>query len=197
MRGAGSCFGKESAEDSSQIISNPAKTVLNKLWWRIPAPCPLLAALHTNRWLKSRKYGSFPCCSEAAVICCGSLSLLYCPSRLAGSSSFVGFHAVLGIPASCSIPALPSRDEQTQSKESHLSLHYHCSGDLFLFRSHRLMLTIYLLLTSSVSPAFHSHPAPLWWWARRLKEEVPCCFAMGRPTEFMFTQTCPFSNTIK
>lgn len=150
MRGAGSCLGKESAEDSPQINSNPAKTILNKLWWRIPAPCPLLAAFHTVRCLKSRKYGSFHCCSAAAVIRRGSLSLLYCPSRLAGSRFLAGFHAVLGVPASCSVPALTSRDEHTQSEESHLSLHNHCSSALSHFCPHKQILSIYLLLTSSV-----------------------------------------------
>ena len=150
MRGAGSCLGKESAEGSLQINLNPAKTILNKLWWRIPAPCPLLAALHTDRCLKSRKYGSLHCCSAAAVICCGSLSLLYCPSRLAGSRSLAGFHAVLGIPAGCSVPALTSRDEHRQSEESHLSFHNHCSSDLSHFCPLKQILSIYLLLTSSV-----------------------------------------------
>lgn len=161
MRGAGSCLGKESAEDSLQINSNPAKTILNKLWWRIPAPCPLLAALHTDRCLKSRKYGSFHCCSAVAVIRCGSLSLLYCP-RLAGSRSLAGFHAVLSVPASCSVPALTSRDEHMQSEESHLSLHNHCRSDLSHFCPHRQIPSIYLLLTSSgfsrlsLSPCSHS-----------------------------------------
>lgn len=195
MRGAGSCLGKESAQDSPQINSNLAKTILNKLWRRIPAPCPLLAALHTDRCLKSRKYGSFHCCSAAAVIRRGSLSLLYCPSSWAGSRSLAGFHAVWGVPANCSIPALTSRDEHMQSEESHLSLHNHCSSDLFHFCPREQILSICLHLSSSVFPAFR--PAPLQWWEHRLKEEVPCCLAVGRPTEITLTQISPFGNTIK
>lgn len=183
MRGAGSCLGKESAEDSPQINSNPAKTILNKLWWRIPAPCPLLAAFHTDRCLKSRKYGSFHCCSAAAVIRCGSLSLLYCPSRLAGSRFLAGFHAVLGVPASCSVPALTSRDEHTQSEESHLSLHNHCSGALSLLSPQADPEHLFTPHFQCFFPAFRSHPAPLQRWEHRLKEEVPFCLSTGRPTE--------------
>lgn len=142
MREARSCLEKESAEDSLQINTNPAKTILNKLWWRIPAPCPLLAALHTDRCLKSRKYGSFHCCSAAAVIRCGSLSLLYCPSSLAGSRSLAGFHAVLGVLASCSIPVLTSRDEHTQSEGSHLPFH-NCSTSLTSLPTSRSWPSIY------------------------------------------------------
>lgn len=160
MRRAGSCVGKESTEDSPQINSNPAKTILNKLWWRIPAPCPLLAALHADRCLKSRKYGSFHCCSAAAVIRRGSPSPLYCP-RLTGSRSLAGFHAVLGVPASCSVSALTSRDKHMQTEESQLSLHNHCSSDLSHFCPHKHILSTYFLLTSSIFSRLSLSPSSL------------------------------------
>lgn len=159
MRKAGICLGKESTEDSPQMNSNPAKTILNKLWWRIPAPCPLLAALHTDRCLKSRKYGSFQQQQQSSVVgaflCFTVLLGWLAQDVLLASMLFWAF-----LLAAVFLP-LPPGDGHVQTEESQLSLHNHCSSDLSHFCPHKRILSTYFLLTSSIFSRLSLSPSSL------------------------------------
>lgn len=137
MRGAGSCLGKESAEDSPEITSQDhcEHAVLG-----IPAPCPLLASLRTGRCLKARKDRSFQCCSAAAAIHRGTL-------RFAGLRSVPGFPSALGIPAGCSAPACSSAPGVNSCKVREVTFPFRIREVVMSVTS--VSTSIYLLLPSS------------------------------------------------
>lgn len=124
-------------------------------------PCSLPSPGSSPHWQVLKIQKIWKLSAAAAVIRRGSLSLLYCPSRLAGSRCLAGFHAVLGVPASCSVSALTSRDGHVQTEESQLSLHNHCSSDLSHFCPHKRILSTYFLLTSSIFSRLSLSPSSL------------------------------------
>lgn len=195
MRRAGICLEKESTEDSPQINSNPAKTILNKLWWRIPAPCPLLAALHTDRCLKSRKYGSFQQQQQSSVVgaflCFTVLLGWLAQDVLLASMLFWAF-----LLAAVFLPLPPETDTCKLRKVSLPFIIIAVVISLISVPTSASWAPIFSSLPAFF-PGFHSHPAPLQWGECRLTEELPCCLATGRPTEITPTQISLFGHTIK